>query len=932
MQSLRPNQRRHMLKTLLMAFALLLLADRAYNQTFAINGSIADTSTRADLKNAVVSLLKTKDSVLLKYQRISANGSFSFKNIDTGHYVLLITHPGFADYADIISVNKNLDLGNIFMLTRAKILQDVIVRGSPIRMKGDTLAYVADSFKVKEGATVEDLLKKLPGIQVNSKGEITAQGEKVEKVLVDGEEFFGDDPTLATQNLIAKSVKEVQVFDKKSDQAAFTGVDDGQKTKTINLKLKDEYKKGYFGKLKLAGGIPDRWQNSGMINRFNDKQKISVYGKMANSNDIGLGWGEENQYGGGIGVESGVSDDGGIYMMTTSDEFGGGGSNYYGTGLPRSWLGGASYSTKWNENKNSMNGAIRYQKMITEGTTTTNTQTILPDTQYFNNETAVSKATRWRTRGNMRSDIAIDSLQSLTITADGSQGGNQLYSLLKSEALTSSKFPVNKNQRLSTADGTNGSFNSNILFKKKFAKKGRTFSFNLSEKYSTLDNNGYLLSALDLYGDGLFLRTDTIDQKKITSNHNITVDARATYTEPVGKRAIVEFSYGYGVANAEQQLLSYDKVNGKYDELNQVFSNHYKFNTGTHRGGIAYRYNYKKLTFGFGSDASHATWKQTDLFIDTTRKYSFNNLFPKANFAYKLGQYSRVSFNYNGRTQAPSINQIQPVANNADPLNIAVGNPDLKQSFTNQFQLNYNFYQVLKEQGLFSGLNFNQVNNAFSSRDSIDTLGRRIYKTVNVNGNYNFGGYLGYNFSWKKKEIRFNLQGSPNVSRIVNFVNGLRNVNQNVQLSFNAGAGQYKDKKYSWNVNIETGYNYGKSSIRKDVVTKFWTATPHGEVNITLPKNFEFSTDANYNWRQKTSVFNPINTFIWNAGFTKKVSKKQDLKLGFEIHDILNQNVGFQRDVSSNYIVQKSYDVIKRYWLLTLQWNFNKGPKKDEGW
>lgn len=920
-----------MLRRLLLSLSLLFLLSVTYAQTFTISGSIADSSSNTDLKNAVVSILRAKDSVLVKFQRIPPGGNVSMKNVPAGKYVMLITHPGYADYADVITVEKDFDLGKLYMLTKAMVLQDVIVRGSPIRMKGDTLAYMADSFKVKEGSTVEDLLKKLPGIQVNSKGEITAQGERVQKVLVDGEEFFGDDPTLATQNLIAKSVKEVQVFDKKSDQAAFTGVDDGQKTKTINLKLKDEYKKGYFGKIKLAGGLPDSWQNSAMINRFNDKQKLSVYGKMANTKETGLGWGEENQYGGGVGVEMGVSDDGGMYMSVNNDEFGGIGS-FGGEGLPKSWMGGASFSNKWNENRNSINGALRFQRLNTQGTTTNNTQTILPDTQFFNNEISRFNATRWRNRGNAKSEIFIDSLQSLTIAADGSYGKSSSYTLLNSEALTASKLPVNRNERKTITDATNGSFNANILYKKKFKKKGRTFSLNIAEKYNNMNSDGFLLSNLQLFSEGNYLRTDTINQKKLNGNNSLSLESRATYTEPVGKNSVIEFSYGYNISNASQKRLSYDESNGKYETLNDIYSNDYEFNTNTQRVGLAYRYNRKKLVFGFGSDASFSNWKQKDLFKDTTRRYSFDNFFPKANFSYKLGQYSSIRFNYNGRTQAPSINQIQPVANNTDPLNIAVGNPNLKQSFSNSFQLGYNFYQVLKERGVYLFANFTPIKNAFSTFDFVDTLGRRISQTVNVNGNYNFNMYAGYNFKWKKPDLQIRFQLEPQISHNVNFVNGRKNETISKNYSFGAWMYKYKEKKYNFQLGLDAAYNYGKSSIRPDVVTKYWTATPNADISITLPKDFEIGTQGNYSWRQKTDVFNVNNAFIWDAGITKKIMKKQDMKIGFEFHDILNQNIGFRRDVSSNYISERTYDVIKRYWLLTFSWNFNKGPKKDEGW
>ena len=920
-----------MLRNLLATLILLLIFGGSIAQSFSIKGIIADTNTNSSLKNAVVSLLRDKDSVLSRFGRVGENGHFQLQNIKQGKYVVLITHPGFADYADVITIDKDIDMGSINMLTRAMILQDVIVRGSPIRMKGDTLAYMADSFKVKEGSTVEDLLKKLPGIQVNSKGEITAQGERVEKVLVDGEEFFGDDPTLATQNLIAKSVKEVQVFDKKSDQAAFTGVDDGQKSKTINLKLKDEYKKGYFGKMQLAGGLKDSWENSAMINRFNDKQKVSVYGKMSNTKEIGLGWGGESQYGGGIGMEMNVMDDGGVNISTTGDEFGGIGS-YQGEGLPKSWMAGASFSNKWNEDKSNVNGAYRYQKLNTEGTTTTNTQTILPDTQFFNNEMAQSRATRWRNRANLKSELKIDSLQALTITADGSYGQSQSYRLINSEALTSAKLPVNRNERTTSSDATNGSFNANILYKKKFKKKGRTFSLNIAERYNKTDNDGFLLSKLELYSDGNYLRTDTIDQKKQTNNNSIKIEGRATYTEPIGKTGIVEISYGYNVSNSEQKLLSYDANNGKYETLNPLYSNDYRFNTGTQVGGVAYKYNSKKIVAGLGTDASFSTWKQTDIFRDTVRNYKFNNFFPRANFRYKLGQYSFIRLNYNGSTKAPGINQIQPVANNADPLNIAIGNPNLKQSFTNRFELGYNFYQVLKEQGVYMFADFVPESNSFSTKDFVDSLGRRIYQTVNVNGNYNVNAYIGYNFKWKKPELQVRFGMNPSFSKNKNFVNGLENVTTNRVIGFETWVYKFKEKKYFTQLSLNGSYTYSKSSIRPDVLTEYWTFSPSADMNVTLPKGFEVNTQVNYNWRQETDVFSNNNALIWDAGFTKKIMKKQDMKVGFQVHDLLNQNIGFQRSTDGNRITERTYNIVKRYWLLTFSWNFNKGPKKDEGW
>jgi outer membrane receptor protein involved in Fe transport len=925
------------IKLSLLFVALLCSFATIFAQSPTLKGSLSDTSSsKSSLQNATIAILRAKDSILQKFTRSDAEGKFEIKNVQAGSYILMISHPDFAEYVDIIDIQKDNDLGAIVMLTKAVVLQNVIVRGSPIRMKGDTLVFVADSFKTREGATVEDLLKRLPGVQVNAKGEITAQGEKVTKVLVDGDEFFGDDPTLATQNMIAKAVKEVEVYDKKSDQATFTGVDDGEKTKTINLKLKDEFKKGYFGKVKLAGGIPNSWENSAMINAFKDKRKFSVYGKMANTKETGLAWGENNQYGGGIGTNMEMTDDGDMMMWSQGDDFGGVGS-FYGEGLPKAWMGGASYSDKWNSDKNNIVGAYRYQKLNTSGDNTQFSQNIISDTQYLSNEASKNWSSKWRQSGNMKTDITLDSLQSLTITADGSFGKSFSTSELTSRSLMNTSLfqnqIANENERRTSNEGNNGAFNANILYKKKFAKKGRTLSLNLSERYSSNNSTGHLFSRLLLYKGGVYSSADTTDQRKDNGSNSLNIGARVAYTEPIGKNGIVEASYGYNLTNSEQKRLSYDKVDGKFDDLNETFSNDYKFFTGTHKIGAGYRYNYKKLVFGFASDIALSNWKQTNVFTDSVRSYNFTNFFPRANISYKLGQYSRLRFNYNGGTRAPSINQLQPVQNNEDPLNIAIGNPNLKQSFRQNFNMGYNFYQVLKEQGLWANLFFNQSNNDFSSYDRIDTSGKRTYQTVNVNGNYSFGGYIGYNFKWKKADINFDFSINPNVSVNNNFVNGTPNKTTNNNYSFSIGANQYKDKKYEVRLSIDAGYTYSKSSVNKAVVTKYWTTTPNISTTIFLPKDFELSTDADYNWRQTTVIFpNNNNAFIWNASLTKKIFKKQDIRLGVKVRDILNQNIGFRRDASSNYISERTYNVIRRYGLATLTWNFNKGPKKEEQW
>ncbi|HMF73044.1 MAG TPA: carboxypeptidase-like regulatory domain-containing protein, partial [Flavitalea sp.] len=356
-------------------------------QSGSIKGTVIDTSEKKNISNAVVSILRKTDSVLVKFTRTDKDGKFSLEMLPKGAFFVLVTHPNYADYFDNADLDGKsvINMKTVPMITKAQLLEEVIVKQQlgAIRMKKDTTEFIADSFKLAPNATVEDLLRRLPGFQVDKDGKITAQGETVPKVLVDGEEFFGNDPTVAIQNIRADNVEKVQLYDKKSDQAAFSGIDDGERTKTVNLKLKENKKNGYFGKASIGGGLKDKFQNEGMINAFKGKRKIAAFGTMANTGKTGLNWQDQNNY--GSQAEMIEMDDGMGFYMSSNDDFGGGGS-FYGEGLPTGWSAGLHYSNKYNEAKNSLNGSYRFNKLNTQGGGITTSQFILPDTLYYRNE------------------------------------------------------------------------------------------------------------------------------------------------------------------------------------------------------------------------------------------------------------------------------------------------------------------------------------------------------------------------------------------------------------------------------------------------------------------------------------------------------------------------------------------------------------------
>jgi hypothetical protein len=914
----------------------LLMLHLAFSQSVTVTGSIGDTTEHKSLSNAVISLLRPADSVLVVFTRSKEKGDFTLKNISPGSYLVMITYPKFADYVEQLKIGTtDTDLGKINLIRKSELLKEVVVtqKLGAIRMKGDTLAFMADSFKVKEGANVEDLLKKLPGIQVNKNGEITAQGEKVQKVLVDGEEFFSDDPAVVTQNMRADAVKEVQVFDKKSDQATFTGIDDGEKTKTINLKLKDDRKKGYFGKLKAGGGLPDKYENNGMLNAFKGKRKFAAFGTMSNTGAAGLNWEDQEKFGGGSNMQY-DEDEGYFYSTGQSDEFNTWGGRYNGEGLPTAWTGGVHFSNKWNTDQNNLNLNYRYNKLNLGVIGSTRTQTITKDTQYFNNQLRNTYNQNIRNQFTGFYDMQLDSFTSLKFSFTGSRTTGRSDAHYISEALNEDSVIVNNNARDLSSIGTKQIFNSTLLLRKKFKKVGRTISFNMDEGYNENEMDGLLRSVTNFFDNGDTTRTEIIDQRKENRTKTFSFNSKVSYTEPLSKYTFLEMNVNYRVTNSESLKNSYNKEPGndpKYTMKDSLFSNDYQFRVNTSGGGLNLRVNKKKFAYSFGGNISIADFRQTDLGNDSLYKYRYVNLNPRATFRYIFGPQSRLNLNYTGNTRQPTLEQIQPIRENTDPLNVQVGNPNLKQEFRHNLNFNYNNYKVLTSRSLWLSGNLTFTDNAISTNTIVqtnaDSAGKRITQYVNVDGNYNMSTWMGYWFQLKKLKINLGVNGGANIGQYNNILDGEKNTNYNRSVNLYLNASYYKEKKVEIGIRPGATYTYTRSSQRPDVITRYWTSESNVEATVYLPWKLELSSEATFFLRQKTEVFkNTPNNTKWNAYLGKKFWKNNAGEIRMSVFDILDQNLGFQRNATSNFISENTYNTIRRYWLVSFIWNFSHNP------
>lgn len=922
------------MKKTLTLLLLIASAISAFAQTGTIRGAVTDSSEKKNLANSVIAVLRKSDSVLLGHTRSDKAGNFSLNRLPAGKFILLVTHPTYADYIDDIELTgAGADLGKIFMTLKSQLLKEVIVTNSgAIRVKGDTTEFKADSFHLKTGATVEDLLKQLPGIQVDRNGKITAQGEAVQKVLVDGEEFFSDDPTIVTQNMTADAVDKVQVYDKKSDQATFTGIDDGQKIKTIDLKLKESRKRGYFGKAELGTDANRFWNNTAMVNAFKGKRKFAGYGIMSNTGKTGLNWQESANYGNNTDINYG--DDGGIYISYNGDDFGG--ESYYGEGLPKVWNAGALYGNKWDSDKKNLNGSYQYKKLNTDARGTTQSKYILPDTLYYVNENGNSYSSKYRNTIYGLYEHQLDSGSNLKITAQGYTGHSVNINDNYSESLDKfSKF-VNTSKRRTTYQGDNASLNTSLLYRKKFAKQGRTISLNLNQLYNNTKTDGFLNADYKYYNsDGTIKREETTDQQKFRDNKQSTVSGRAIYTEPLSKKAILEFNYSLSNAHGHSAIATYGKAaasSTKYEDLVDSLSNDYSLNVLTNSGGINYRYSkVKKINLSFGGNIARADYTRRDVKADTSVSYHFINLFPRASVNWTLPGGTNLNFYYNGNTQAPTIDQIQPIRDNTNLLYQRVGNPDLKQAFRQRFSLSLNNYKLLTQRSMYINLSYNTTSNAFSNMDYVDALGKRISQPVNVQGNYSWNGYVYYFIKVNKPNVRLGGNISVNDNHSVNFINRLKNINNSFTVAFGPNISFQKEKKFYLTLAPRFSRYRTTSSIRPNEPTAYWLQSHEVYGNLVLPWKFEINSDCSFNIRQKTDAFaRNTNAIKWNASIERKFLKKDAGRLRFSANDILDQNLGFQRDINSNFISERTYNTIRRYFMLSFILNFSKNGSPQQ--
>ena len=905
-------------------------------QQSVVRGKVTDTLEKKNLQNAAVSLLQKSDSTLFKFIRTDKDGAFRIDGVVPGKYLLLITYPKFADFADEVEIKNQPenDLGQVPLTLKASLLEAVVVKSAgSVRIKGDTTEFVADSFKVKEGATVEDLLKRLPGFQVNSKGEITTQGQKVQKVLVDGEEFFGDDPTMATQNISAKAVDKVQVYDTKTDQQNLTGISTGGEGKTVNIKLKEDAKKGAFGKAHAGTDFQKLVDAKALYNKFVGKKKMSFYGTKSDISTGSLNW-EDRQK---LGIENDFEYDeisGYYFSFGSNDEY----NDWSLRGLPDSYTAGALYSNKWHEDKNNLNLSYRFNRLGTVNNASTLTQNILSTGLTYRNKYQNTNGMNQQHSGTAKYEWKIDSLASIKFTTTGTYKTTSLLSHVYSEYLNDARqFRNRGTQRIDNSTKKVQSDNQ-LVYKQLFKKKKRIFMATL--RYGTIDDeqDAFVLTHTDFFnGSGLIDSVDNADQQKRIRGNSETIGSKLTWSEPLSLKWNLVVDYAYNTNNASSRRNTFNKdISGKYVVPDEEFSNNFNLDVFSHSGTSIFKYTGKKLRAAFGSGISGVKLKLLDIDSNHRALYHFLNLTPQASVGYTFKPQTRLSLNYRGTTRQPTIDQLQPIRDNSDRLNIFVGNPNLKVGFNHNINIGYNTYKMLSQTGLFANFSYNIPVNAISFYNSVDvTRGKQTYTPVNINGNRNWNTWIDL---WKdggeKKlgyGINFNASGGRNNNFIEEIQNNVSTRRRNTTKYMNSDLGfsiRYNEPdKKNFEIRPTVGYNMTSSTLQSAYNANYWNYGGNVSGMIMLPGKIELNSDCNFDLRQNLTAFqgNP-NQIIWNADLSKKVFKDKSGKIYLLARDILDQRKGFNRNIQTNFISEERYSRISRYFMLKFEWTLNKMP------
>jgi hypothetical protein len=912
------------LKTTIKYFLIIAIifctGKNAAAQNMIFKGTVTDTVEKKSVANAVGMAVRIKDSVLLGFTRSDANGNFLLNTIPIDTIELTISHPNYGDKLYFIfgsATNFSFDLNKIIMPPKTNVLEEVTIFAykDPVYFLGDTLVYTADSFKVKPNATVEDLLKKLPGVKVDANGKITVQGKQVDQLLVDGDEFFGTDPNTALKNLNANTIENVKVYEQKNENTT----EDGKETvQVMNLELKDDAKKGYFGKMSAASDFQNFHEGNVLFNKFNSARKISVFGLASNTPNSRFDFGDLYKYGLDNEYEYSRDEDDGYSYYSSN-----GNAN---SGYPQNYKGGFYYNEKFGK-KTKLGLNYTYNSSTLSTKQESYSQYFLTDTTY-NTQSFYNNFKKGTSHSfNLDYEQTIDSLTEFELESklkltSGRQNNSELTDFVSSLDTTTRRTTISN---ISENIGYN--VNTTAKLRRKFKKADRTMRLVYNFNTSNDEGSGILKSYNKYYQ--LQLPNDSIDQQKTSNTISTSHSGTLVYEEPITKKIKLEFEYNISFNTATQDKIANNFFNGEYSLLDTIFTNNFKNEKLNNRFSLKYIFENSKIKFTAGMRLRNISVNNTNLVSNTVITQSVNNILPFASYRYKASDTKSMSINYRTSSNLPSINNLQPVPNNNNPNSIFIGNPNLLPTFEHSLGFSFNSFKPLSGKSVWSGMNTNYINNAFANSTRFDSLGRTVSQTINVDGNYNANIYIGGETEIFKGAITMSPYFFSGYDSRTNYINGQKNITKNFSADLSSYF-QWTNDTITIGISVGADYNVPQSSLSTLSNKPYTNQRYSANFSWMLPKKFTIETNLDYSIQANRSAGFNTNILIWGASLSKAFLKNENLILAFEANDILNQNLLNNRDVNENVITDNKTQIITRFFMLRLTWKFNSNKIKEE--
>ena len=917
------------MKQLLIAtFMLYAVSLYSQNKPFEISGTILAEEDKTALESATIYLERVKDSSLVTYTISDKNGKFTLEGRELDNqFDLFISYIGYKTYTRRITLNQQKqDLGTINLISDNALDAVVLTSRAPITIKKDTLEFNVSSFKTKKDANVEDLLKQLPGVEVNDAGEITVNGKPVNQILVNGKPFFGNDPTIATRNLSKDIIEKVQVTDTKTKSEAFAGEQGDTENKSINLTISEDKNKGVFGRIAAGAGTDERYEYAGLLNFFDNDRRLSVLAGGNNINSPGFSFGELERIFGGVSSISINNAGGNTSFSFGNRSFGG------GQGIIASNNAGANYADDIGE-KTEITGDYFFSNSNSENESSTQRENILVDSRFFTNSNSSTDNESNDHSVNLEFDIEIDSTFLINISPSLRYANNTNRSNNNQESFNELEIRTNASVSNSFVETDNRNFTNTIDLTKRFGNKGSFLKFNITNEINDIEVDDFFSSTANIFGTNPSeeIRDQFTDETQDLNRLNTSI----TYRLPLkAKELFLDLSYRYSDINREEVKSTFDAdPNGDFNIFNTDLSTDFEFTNRRSTPALEVRFQKEKWSANFETALVFRTLENRDaLRPNLSIERDFTNIEADANFSYRFSPKASIRTGYSLRNSAPNVSQLQPFQDVSDPLNIRTGNPNLEPTNTHSFDFSYNAFDFQKGSGFFLFFTGNFINDQVIAQTTIDENLVRNTTYTNVNGNYRLSAFSSYNKRVKIDSLqtfRYRIGLSTRSTRSVNF-------NNNVQYaSINNTLTPTLRLTYAIKDVLEFSPSYNLTFQKTTFNVDFFDNQDFLSHNLGLrtatflPKGLEWRNDINYRLNPDVADGFDRNAVFWNSTLAYTLLKDK-ATLTLKIYDLLDQNTNARRTATANFIQDSQSTVLQQYFLLSFSWKFNTLGSKGE--